>query len=101
MIKFYYFFWFYRSTEEFLNAPFPKLKKLYLSFKRCKKTPLVIDFTRFSETLEELYFDNERLADSTLMSIASLKKLKVLSLSNTLASYISFPKALSSLTQLR
>lgn len=62
---------------------------------------LHLDFSRFSETLEELKIEYELLDDFTVMSIASLKKLQVLALPYTKTNYDNFPDILSSLDQLR
>lgn len=72
---------------EFLNAPFPKLRKLHLVFADRKDrvspyphNPMHLDLTRFSNTLEELKLQNECIDDFTAKSIASLKNLKTLSI---------------------
>ena len=63
---------------------------------------LNIDFSCLSGTLEELRLENERLTDSSLSSLASLKNLKALSLPGTLARYQKLLSGvLSSLNQLR
>ena len=99
-----YFFENFRSFTEFPSAPFPKLKTLFLNPAnwRTPEHSLNIDFSCFSESLEELRLESERLTDSSFISLASLKNLKALSLLRTRASYqILFPEVLNSLNQLR
>ena len=63
---------------------------------------LNIDFKQFSNTLEELVLESENLSDSAFKSLASLTKLRVLSLTSVGANYEGlFHEILGSLKQLR
>ena len=96
----------FRSITGFPNAPFPKIKKLFLQKNNIKKKKstdeLIIDFACLSDTLIELKLENECLSDSSFKSLASLRNLKALSFPNTYANYEDIlPEVLGSLNQLR
>lgn len=90
-------------TTELLKGPFPNLRKLRLTkiYANGPGDELYIDFSRFSDTLEELILENETLDDRLIRSIACLKKLKVLSLPFSYANYFYFYESLCAMNHLR
>lgn len=96
----------FRSTRQFLDAPFPRLQKLHLTNARfaCQdESPISLDLTRFSDTLEEFSLTNDTLDEFSIKSLANLKNLKVLTLqyAHSTCKNNFFLEALESMQELR